>query len=124
MKISTESLPKDIKTWLKSIPPVTPEMINRVAAANRSISKKDKKMKNTHGYETLVIQIDDIYAAISGLNIGIELGKESLAAHIREFGKISRKDRMYADQLEQDLICMKGAVKRLQKRVEENVDKA
>ncbi len=72
----------------------------------------------------ITILQDDIYAAISGLNIGIELGKENLAAHIREFGKISRKDKMYADQLEQDIICMKGAAKRLQKCVEENVDKA
>lgn len=67
----------------------------------------------------ITILQDDIYAAISGLNIGIELGKESLAEHLREFGRISRKDRMYADQLEQDIICMEGTAKRLQKYVEE-----
>ena len=49
MKISTQSLPKDIKIWLNSVPPVKPKMINRVAAANRSIDKKDKKWKILKG---------------------------------------------------------------------------
>ena len=35
------------------------------------------------------------------------------------FQDFSRKDRMYEDQLEQDIICMEVAAKRLQKYVEE-----
>ena len=48
-------------------------------------------MENSKRYETLIIPIDDIRAAISGLNIGIELGKENLAAHIRELERFLGK---------------------------------
>ena len=33
----------DIETYLKSVPPVTPEMIARVAAANQAIEKEEKQ---------------------------------------------------------------------------------
>ena len=40
-KTDEVTMPPDIEAYLKSVPPVTPEMIARVAAANRAIEEED-----------------------------------------------------------------------------------
>lgn len=68
------------------------------------------------------IQKDDIYAAIRALEIGHENTRELLASHEREFGRTTKKNQMWAEQLEQDLTCIQSAIKALKENPKEQVD--
>ncbi len=62
----------------------------------------------------ITISQDDVRAAIAGLKIGIELGEEVFKEFHQKSIAETRMGRLYLDQLEQDLICMKAALKKLQ----------
>jgi len=65
----------------------------------------------------ITILKDDIYAASAGLKIGIELGEDVFNDLRQNPIAKTRMGRLYLDKLEQDLICMKAALKKLQENI-------
>jgi hypothetical protein len=65
----------------------------------------------------ITILKDDVRAAIAGLKIGIELGEEVFKEFHQKPIAETRMGRLYLDRLEQDLICVKAALKKLQENI-------
>ena len=64
--------------------------------------------------EMWTIKKDYIYAAIDSIKAGIEYAEIVLNDHERLMGRATRKNRVWAEQIERDIINMTRALEQLQ----------
>lgn len=65
--------------------------------------------------ELWTVKKDDIYAALNALEAGLEHARENLTRHDKELGRKTRKNEMWANQLERDIEGMERIIGRLRK---------
>jgi|688.fasta_scaffold441956_2 hypothetical protein len=65
--------------------------------------------------ELWTVQKDDIYAAIHALDAGLEHTRSLLGDHDVALGRTTRKNKMWAEQLERDVENMERTLTRLRK---------
>ena len=65
--------------------------------------------------ELWTVKKDDIYAVIHALDTGLEHTKSALADHEVNYGRVTRKDRLWAEQIEKDIEVIELALESLRK---------
>jgi hypothetical protein len=65
--------------------------------------------------ELWTVQKDDIYAAIHALDAGLEHTKSALIEHEVNYGRMTLKNRLWAEQIEKDIEVIELALERLRK---------
>ena len=63
--------------------------------------------------ELLTVKKDDIYAAINALSIGYDHATATLKDHDVKHGRITRKDKIWAEQIERDIDAIEKTLERL-----------
>lgn len=61
------------------------------------------------------VKKDSIYFARSALKLGIEYAESCLAEHDQNLGRTIRKNKIWAETMEQDILQMKKALEGLTK---------